>query len=704
MADIQEQIVREAPDIEQYKIGLLGSAKSLVDAANLGALSGQYLTPDYTVAGMSPDQLTAMEMGRQGIGAYQPYLGAATQGTAAGQATLGEAADVLRGADTRNQFLAGQAALNQAALPINQMSNAAALTSAGIPLIGQGVQGLGDAQRLALASTAQPGFQQGIGALYGAAQQARQAAQLGAAPTAQAAQFQAPANVSAERVSYTPGQAGQIGNIADIGSRDVSAGTISAARATYAPQLETFSMGPAQQVTTTTAAGPGALEGYISPYQQAVTDIQAREARRQEEIARQARGAMAARSGAFGGGRQAIMESEAARNAAMLQSDIQAKGLQDAFVNAQQQFNVEQQARLAAQQANQQAGIQVGAQNLGAQLATQQLGTQTGLQVALANLSAEQQANVQNEANRLQAQGMNQQAALQAAMANQQTALSRGATNAQLTSQANLQNAANALQAQGMNQQQALQAALANQQTGLAAAQQNAQLQQQANLANQAMQGQYGLAGAQYGLQAAQQLAAAGTGQIGATAQEAGLQQAAANLYGNLAGQKAGLASLYGNLGAQQAGILGQQSQLQQSLGQGIGNLAAQQFGVGQQLAAGLGSLGTQQANVGMQQAALGQQAQALGQQDVNMLYNLGSTQQRQLQAELDAERQNQLQQNMQPYQQLGFLSDIYKGAPTSQMSSTSLSQSAPSAFQQAAGLGIAGTTAAAAASKAGLI
>ena len=86
------------------------------------------------------------------------------------------------------------------------------------------------------------------------------------------------------------------------------------------------------------------------------------------------------------------------------------------------------------------------------------------------------------------------------------------------------------------------------------------------------------------------------------------------------------------------------------------------------------------------------------------MLYNLGTSQQQQLQAQLDAQRQNLYQQNMQPYQQLAFLSDIYKGAPSSQMSSTSLSATTPSPFQQIAGLGIAGVSAAAAANKAGIL
>jgi hypothetical protein len=701
---IQESIAREAPDIEARKVGLMDSAKALTDAANLRALSGEYLTPDYEVAGMAPDQLAALQMGRQGIGAYQPFLTSATQGVATGANTLGESANLLRGADTRRQFGAAQAAMNQAAVPLNQMGAAANLATAGTGYIDLGASGMSTAQQLALGSLDPLGFQQGIGTLYGAAGLAQRAADLGDAPLAEAATFAAPASIAAERAAAEAAQAGRVGELPQVASRDVSTRDITAAQTGYSPSLQAFQMGPAERVSTQSVTGPGTLQQYMSPYQQNVTDIALREAQRQDDISRQTRNAMAVRSGAFGGSRQGIVESEAARNLAQLKADIQSRGLQEGFQSAQQQFNTEQQARLAAQQANQQAGLTVGQQNLASQQGTQQLQTQAGLQTALANLSASQQTNVQNEANRLQSQGMNQTAALQAAMANQQTSLSAGATNAQLTTQANLQNAANALQASGMNQQAALAAAKANQEASLQAGLEQARLKQQTALANQAMKAQYGMAEAQFGLQAAQQLANAGTGQIGATAQQAGLEQNAANLYGSLANQQAGLASLYGNIGSQQANILGQQSQLGQSMAQGIGNLAGQQFNIGAQMAQGLGSLGTQQANIGMQNAALGQQAQAQGQQDTNFLFNLGSSQQRQAQSELDAQRQNTLQQNMQPYQQMGFLSDIYRGAPTSQMASQQQAGTAPSAFQQAAGLGIAGVSAAAAGARAGIL
>ena len=129
----------------------------------------------------------------------------------------------------------------------------------------------------------------------------------------------------------------------------------------------------------------------------------------------------------------------------------------------------------------------------------------------------------------------------------------------------------------------------------------------------------------------------------------------------------------------QQAGLAGY-GQLA-NMGQNMASLAGQKFGIGSQLSQGLGSLG-------MQQAALGQSAQQLGQGDVNFLYNLGAQQQKQQQAVLDAQRATSMQTAMQPYQQLAFQSDIYKGAPSSQMAMTTQSTPTPSPFQQIAGIG----------------
>jgi len=573
--DISTQFVREAPEIEAQKLGLLQSSKALVDAANQAAMQGRFLTPSYQVAGFSPDQIQAMEAARAGIGAYQPYLSYATQAAVGGREAFNEAADVLRGADTRNQFNAARQALGISGLPIGEMAKSAEMVGQAAPMVGQGVGSLLQGAQLGLsaADMARMQGQQGIGTMYAAAEQARQAAQLGGAPMAQAAQTG------------------------------------------FAPNLQAYQMGPAERVGTQTFAAPGSAESFMSPYMQNVVDIEKREAQRASDIAAQREGAQFARAGAFGGSRQAIVEAERNRNLATQMGDIQSRGLQSAYQQAQQQFNAEQAARLQANLANQQAGLTVGGQNLASQLGVQQLGTQTGLQGALANLSA----------------------------------------------------------------------------------------QQQANLANQQMAGQYGLQGAQLGMQAADVLRQAG---IGALQGAQGLGQLGLQGAGMLqsAGQgQIGAAGQLGQLGGQQANIYGQQSQLGQALAQGIGSLAGQQFGIGQNIAQNLGQYGTQQLGLSQQLAALGGQQQGLGQQDVNFLYNLGAQQQRQQQAVLDAQRQNTLQQNMQPFQQLGFLSDIYKGAPSTQMAMTQQTQAQASPFQQIAGLGVAGVSAAAAGARAGL-
>jgi len=115
------------------------------------------------------------------------------------------------------------------------------------------------------------------------------------------------------------------------------------------------------------------------------------------------------------------------------------------------------------------------------------------------------------------------------------------------------------------------------------------------------------------------------------------------------------------------------------------------------------GQLGQGLSGMGVQQAAIGQAAQELGQRDVQMLANLGTMQQQAEQNRLEALRATGLQQAMTPYQQLSFLSDIYKGAPGTQMSLTSTSAPSTSPLLQAVGLGISGLAAATGAQKAGL-
>jgi hypothetical protein len=358
----QEQIVRESPEIEAQKLALLNSSKAQVDATNLAATKGQFLTPNYQIAGMTQNQLDAIRGGEAGIGAYQPYLNNAVGQLVGGQQTTGTAIDTLKGADTRNQFGAAQ-----------------------------GLAGL-------------------------------------------AAQ-------------------GTLGATQPIGQAQISQ--------------------------------------YMNPFINTALQGQLSEMNRQSQLQGQGLQAQAVKAGAFGGSREGIQRAELGRNLAQTQNQAIGSAMQQGY-----------------------------AQALGA-----------------------------------------------------------------------------------------------------------AQQQQQQQL----------------------------TG--------------------------------YGQLN---------------SIGQGIGGLANQQFGIGSQLSQGLGSLAAQQGNMGTQAAALGQSAQSMGQGDVNFLYNLGMSQQKQTQGELDAKRQNQLQQNLQPYQQLGFLSDIYKGAPSTQMGVTTAATPTASPFQQIAGLGTGILSTAAAAKSAG--
>ena len=169
--------------------------------------------------------------------------------------------------------------------------------------------------------------------------------------------------------------------------------------------------------------------------------------------------------------------------------------------------------------------------------------------------------------------------------------------------------------------------------------------------------------------------------------------------------QQAAMANFESQQGRQLAGgqALGQAGMQFANLGQGIGGLTAQQAGVDFSKAQALGALGGQMGGLGTQYGALGEATQQLGSADVGMLAGLGGLERQVGQSQLDAIRGTKMQELMDPYQRLGYMSDIYRGAPTTQMSMTS--QTAPSAspLQTAAGLGIGALSAIGGAQKVGL-
>ena len=91
------------------------------------------------------------------------------------------------------------------------------------------------------------------------------------------------------------------------------------------------------------------VEEYMNPYQQAVVDIEKREAQKQFEsqVVPQL-AARAATTGGFGGSRQAILEGMAADTQQRLLGDIQAKGSAQAYQDAINRLQMERQAQGAA--------------------------------------------------------------------------------------------------------------------------------------------------------------------------------------------------------------------------------------------------------------------------------------------------------------------------------------------------------------------
>ena len=108
-------------------------------------------------------------------------------------------------------------------------------------------------------------------------------------------------------------------------------------------------------------------------------------------------------------------------------------------------------------------------------------------------------------------------------------------------------------------------------------------------------------------------------------------------------------------------------------------------------------------AGIGGQRLGAAELDQALRFRDIEGRFGLGQLDQQQRQNVLDAKRQSDLQQMFEPEQRLAFLSDIYQGAPSSSQQITAATSPGVSPFQQLAGYGIAGLSAAAGAKQLGL-
>lgn len=114
-----------------------------------------------------------------------------------------------------------------------------------------------------------------------------------------------------------------------------------------AGQMQGMAYNPAQFQTDTW--NTGFAQQYMNPYLQVSLNPQLDEARRQADISRMNDAARLTKAGAYGGSRQAVMESEGRRNLMDIQGQITGRGYDTAYGQALNQFNADEGRQLDAQ-------------------------------------------------------------------------------------------------------------------------------------------------------------------------------------------------------------------------------------------------------------------------------------------------------------------------------------------------------------------
>jgi hypothetical protein len=331
-------------------------------------------------------------------------------------------------------------------------------------------------------------------------------------------------------------------NAADIGQMGLNAQyygqNVGNQAQAYAGQAANAGANYANQVTN-----PNAVQAYMNPYIEDVIQNQNLAAQRQADIASTARGANAAKAGAFGGSRQAIENAEADRALQSLMNTNRATGMNTAYNNAIQ--NMQYGSNLNLQ------GLQGAQQGLGTALQGGQLGL-SGIGTALQG----QQAGISglNAANQFYGTGLQ-------------------GVNTGLQG-VNTQLAGTAQGIQGVNTGlQAVNTQLAGTAQGMQGAGVGLQGVGQATNA-----GQYALQGAGVGLQGtAQGMQGAGVGLQGVSGAQSGygLGNAAAGTLGNLGNQQ--LAAQTGIIGLQNQVGAQQQQNMQDIINNAINNYSQAQ-------------------------------------------------------------------------------------------------------------------------------
>lgn len=150
------------------------------------------------------------------------------------------------------------------------------------------------------------------------------------------------------------------------GAGTAGAGTVAdkAANMSYDPTVfsaNTFDSDTAQQ--------------YMNPFLDGALDPQLEELRRQHQISRQNTNSRLTKAGAYGGGRQAVMEAEALDNLARLQNEVVGTGYRDAYDRAYTSYAGDENRRLQAEgmgESSRQFGAGLGLDALGRELQARQ--------------------------------------------------------------------------------------------------------------------------------------------------------------------------------------------------------------------------------------------------------------------------------------------------------------------------------------------
>jgi len=221
--------------------------------------------------------------------------------------------------------------------------------------------------------------------------------------------------------SYTPYTGQRIADFtpAQQQSFGITQGTVGAQQPYFDAATQATNVATNAALNTTNYQAPtigtqtfdqNAANQYMSPYMNSVVGYQKQQAQRDFAEGQAARDTTAAQNGAFGGYRDAIQQGLAQRGLAQQMQGIEATGAQNAFTNAQTQFNSDTGRQLAAQQANAQAQAQ-GAQ---VQQAGAQLGLAGGAQYG--SLAGANQNLALQQAQAMQGIGAQQQALSQQGM------------------------------------------------------------------------------------------------------------------------------------------------------------------------------------------------------------------------------------------------------------------------------------------------